>query len=158
MPSGGSCIALWDVVDYWYVSLHCGGDNAATGFWWSLGGIGGAVYNCVGKVRNCDCLTGRIPPGDGRPSARCGKVAILSLCLLANRTMCFYGVWGAGRIKGLKPEIVRWTGKLKQNPWTRELSPNPPDSLPSIGEIVTGCSASHQRSEKQYLTIPVKYL
>ncbi|ASO78537.1 hypothetical protein AKN40_1733 [Escherichia coli] len=25
MSSGGSCIALWDVVDYRYVSLHLGG-------------------------------------------------------------------------------------------------------------------------------------
>lgn len=36
MPSGGSCIALWDVVDYWSVSSRLCGDNAATNFWWSI--------------------------------------------------------------------------------------------------------------------------
>lgn len=41
MPSGGSCIALWDVVDYWSVSSRLCGDNAATSFWLSVGGIGG---------------------------------------------------------------------------------------------------------------------
>lgn len=91
MPSGGSCIALWDVVDYWYVSLHCGEDDAATDFWWSVGGIGGAVHNCVEMVRIRDRWDGRISLGYGRPSARCGNVALNALCLLANRKMCFYG-------------------------------------------------------------------
>lgn len=54
MPSGGCCIALWDVVDYRYVSLHLVGDNAATGFWWSILAIGGAVQNCAEMVRNGD--------------------------------------------------------------------------------------------------------
>lgn len=50
MPSGGCCIALWDVVDYWYVSSRLCRDYAATGFWLSVGGIGGlAVYIVVGN-------------------------------------------------------------------------------------------------------------
>ena len=49
MPSRGCCIALWDVVDYRYISLRLCGNNAATGFWLSVGGIGGAVHNCVEK-------------------------------------------------------------------------------------------------------------
>src|SRR5699024_7292592 len=50
MPSGGCCIALWDAVDYRYVSSRLCRDNAATGFWLSVGGIGGlAVYIVVGN-------------------------------------------------------------------------------------------------------------
>ena len=36
--------------------------------------------------------------------------------------------------------------------------PNPPECFPSVGEIAVVYPASRQRSEKQYLTIPVKYL
>lgn len=49
MFSGGSCIALWEVVDYRSVSLQLSGDNTATGFWWSILAIGGAVYIIVGN-------------------------------------------------------------------------------------------------------------
>lgn len=83
MPSGGCCIALWDAVDYRYVSSRLCRDNAATGFWLSVGGIGGlAVYIVVGNG------TKQWRPGsvnitsDGRPSARCGNVAVVALCLL----------------------------------------------------------------------------
>ena len=51
MPSGGCCITLWDVVDYWYVNSQLCGDNTATGFWLSVGGIGGTACASVGKVR-----------------------------------------------------------------------------------------------------------
>ncbi|HFJ6984362.1 TPA: hypothetical protein ACGSBW_000531 [Escherichia coli] len=37
-------------MNYQYGSLHCGEDDATTGFWWSVGGIGGlAVYIVVGN-------------------------------------------------------------------------------------------------------------
>lgn len=109
-------------------------------------------------VRNSGGLARWISPGDGRPSTRCGNVAVVALFLLANRKLYFQQVWHAGSFKGLKPEIVWWPGKLIQNPWTRELTSNPPECFPSVGEIAVVYPASHQRSEKQYLTIPVKYL
>ena len=30
--------------------------------------------------------------GEGRPSTRCGNVAVVALYLLVNRKICFYGV------------------------------------------------------------------
>lgn len=115
-----------------------------------------AVYDCVEMVRIRDRWDGKISVGDGGPSARCGNVAVVALCLLANRKMCFYCVWCAGSLKGLKPEIVWRPSKLIPNDWTRELTSNPPECFPSVDEIAVVYPASHQRSEKQYLTIPVK--
>ena len=74
-------------------------------------------------IRNSGGLARWISPGDSRPSARCGNVAVVALSLLVNRKMCFYGVWYAGNFKGLKPEIVWWPAKLIQNHWTREPTP-----------------------------------
>jgi len=44
------------------------------------------------KIHICDRWDGRISPSDGRPSTRCGNVAVVALCLLVNRKMCFYGI------------------------------------------------------------------
>lgn len=91
--------------------------------WVSVGGIGGAVHNCViqwrchdaqhhrtaalwEKVRIRDRWDGRISLGDGRPSTRCGNVAVVALFLLIKRKMLFHRVRCAGSFKGLKPEIV----------------------------------------------------
>lgn len=109
-------------------------------------------------VRNSGGLARWISPGDDSPSPRCGNVAVVALFLLIKRKMLFHRVRCAGSFKGLKPEIVWWPDKLIQNPWTRELTSNPPECFPSVDQIVVVYSASHQRSEKQYLTIPVKYL
>jgi len=57
------------------------------------------------KVRCCGRWDERISLGDGKPSTHCGNVSVVALRLLVNRKMCFYGVWCAGRIKSLKPEI-----------------------------------------------------
>ncbi len=44
------------------------------------------------KIRIYDRQDGRISPGEGRPSTRCGNVAVVTLHLLVNRKICFYGV------------------------------------------------------------------
>lgn len=44
------------------------------------------------KIRIYDRQDGRISPGEGRPSTRCGNVAVVALYLLVNRKICFYGV------------------------------------------------------------------
>lgn len=44
------------------------------------------------KIRICDRWDGRISPSDGRPSARCGNVAVVALLLLANRKLYFQQV------------------------------------------------------------------
>lgn len=54
--------------------------------------MGWEVYNSVEKVRICAPWDGRVSPGDDSPSPRCGNVAVVALCLLVNRKMCFYGV------------------------------------------------------------------
>lgn len=134
------------------------GDNTATGFWLSVGGIGGlAVYIVLGNGTK-QWRSGSVNITRWwQTFSRCGNVAVVALCLLVNRKMCFYGVWHTGSLKGLKPEIVWWPDNLIQNPWTRELTSNPPECFPSVCEIAVVYPTSHQRSEKQYLTIPVKY-
>ena len=93
MPSGGSCITLWEVVDYRSVSSRLCGDNAATGFWWSIRDYWWDGLRWCGKrYVSVTCKGGRISPGDDSPSPRCGNVAVVALCLLVNRKMCFYGV------------------------------------------------------------------
>lgn len=58
----------------------------------AYGAIGGAVHNCVEKVHIRDRWDGRISLGDGRPSARCGNVAVVALFLLIKRKMLFHRV------------------------------------------------------------------
>lgn len=53
----------------------------------AYGAVGLSVHIVVGKVRFRDCRDGRISPGDSRPSARCGKVVVVAVYLLANRKM-----------------------------------------------------------------------
>ena len=41
------------------------------------------------KIRMYDRQDGRISPGEGRPSTRCGNVAVVALYLLVNKKCAF---------------------------------------------------------------------
>lgn len=66
-PSGGSSIALWEVVDHGVVSSRLCGDKAATGFWWSIRDY---WWDCL---RWCGFQTIKNPAG-ARSKGGCEKI------------------------------------------------------------------------------------